>query len=212
MATEIWINIGSGNGLLPDGTKPLPEPMLTYHQSSPVAFTWGQFHTKCSIYPWHEFENHQFKVTATFPRGQWVNSLWPSGTVWHRSSWSSLVQARACHLFGTKPLPKPMKTDCKLDPREHNLILIKLIDFSLLEFNFKILSAKWWPFCWGPKVFREASQGCCNCILDLLHRLPNAQPGNWTQDDCHFADNISKFVFLYENFCVATKICPQGSN
>ena len=24
-------NIGSGNGLLPDGTKPLPEPMLTYH-------------------------------------------------------------------------------------------------------------------------------------------------------------------------------------
>ena len=28
----IWINIGSGNGLLPDGTKPLPEPMLTLHQ------------------------------------------------------------------------------------------------------------------------------------------------------------------------------------
>ena len=31
MATEIWVNIGSGNGLLPDGTKPLPEPMLTDH-------------------------------------------------------------------------------------------------------------------------------------------------------------------------------------
>ena len=30
MATEIWVNIGSGNGLSPDGTKPLPEPMLTY--------------------------------------------------------------------------------------------------------------------------------------------------------------------------------------
>ena len=28
MTTEIWVNIGSGNGLLPDGTKPLPEPML----------------------------------------------------------------------------------------------------------------------------------------------------------------------------------------
>ena len=26
MATKIWVNIGSGNGLLPDGTKPLPEP------------------------------------------------------------------------------------------------------------------------------------------------------------------------------------------
>ena len=35
MATEIWVNIGSGNGLLPDGTNPLPEPMLTDHQWSP---------------------------------------------------------------------------------------------------------------------------------------------------------------------------------
>ena len=25
MAVEIWVNIGSANGLLPDGTKPLPE-------------------------------------------------------------------------------------------------------------------------------------------------------------------------------------------
>ena len=33
MATVILDNIGSGNGLLPDGTKPLPEPMLT---SNPI--------------------------------------------------------------------------------------------------------------------------------------------------------------------------------
>ena len=32
MALEILVNTGSSNGLLPDGTKPLPEPMLTYHQ------------------------------------------------------------------------------------------------------------------------------------------------------------------------------------
>ena len=30
MVTWISVNIGLGNGLLPDGTKPLPEPMLTY--------------------------------------------------------------------------------------------------------------------------------------------------------------------------------------
>ena len=30
MVTVILDNIGSGNGMLPDGTKPLPEPMLTY--------------------------------------------------------------------------------------------------------------------------------------------------------------------------------------
>ena len=32
MATWIWVNIGSGNGLLADGTKPISEPMLTNHQ------------------------------------------------------------------------------------------------------------------------------------------------------------------------------------
>ena len=29
MVSEILVNTGSGNGLVPDGTKPLPEPMLT---------------------------------------------------------------------------------------------------------------------------------------------------------------------------------------
>ena len=32
MTALISVNIGSGNGLLPNGTKPLPEPILTYHQ------------------------------------------------------------------------------------------------------------------------------------------------------------------------------------
>ena len=40
METGIYVNIGSGNGLLPDGTKPLPESMLTNGQWSVVAFTW----------------------------------------------------------------------------------------------------------------------------------------------------------------------------
>ena len=26
---QLWVNIGSGNGLVPSGTKPLPEPILT---------------------------------------------------------------------------------------------------------------------------------------------------------------------------------------
>ena len=32
VTTWIWVIIGSDNGLLPAGTKPLPEPMLTNHQ------------------------------------------------------------------------------------------------------------------------------------------------------------------------------------
>ena len=40
----IWINTGSSNGLVPDGTKPLPEPMLTYQQWGSVVSSWQQFH------------------------------------------------------------------------------------------------------------------------------------------------------------------------
>ena len=36
------VNIGSGNDLVPDGTKPLPEPMLTDHQWIQVTFIVGQ--------------------------------------------------------------------------------------------------------------------------------------------------------------------------
>ena len=32
--------------MLPDGTKPLPEPMWTYHVWGPVTITWGQFHKR----------------------------------------------------------------------------------------------------------------------------------------------------------------------
>ena len=36
MARYIWVSIGSGTGLLLDGTKPLSEPLFTYIQKSPV--------------------------------------------------------------------------------------------------------------------------------------------------------------------------------
>ena len=35
-----WFNIGSDNGLLPYGTRPLSEPMMTYHH-------WEKFYRKC---------------------------------------------------------------------------------------------------------------------------------------------------------------------
>ena len=51
MAAGIWVNIGSGNGLLPDGTKPLPEPMLTYHQGT-KGFIGGQFKKRYLSHQW----------------------------------------------------------------------------------------------------------------------------------------------------------------
>ena len=57
------VNIGSGKGLLPNGTKPLPVLMLI-NQWDLVAFTWEYHHRKYDIYPWYEIENNQFKFPA----------------------------------------------------------------------------------------------------------------------------------------------------
>ena len=43
MTSQTLVDMGSGDGLVPDGTKPLPEPMLTSHQQSPLELTWAQF-------------------------------------------------------------------------------------------------------------------------------------------------------------------------
>ena len=47
MEAEIWVNIGSGNDLVPDGTKPLAEPMLTIISEAQVTFISWQFHKRC---------------------------------------------------------------------------------------------------------------------------------------------------------------------
>ena len=43
MATGIYVNIGSGNGLLPDRTKPLPEQILTNDKWNAVSFPDSNF-------------------------------------------------------------------------------------------------------------------------------------------------------------------------
>ena len=48
MESKKLVNFGSCNGLLPDGTKQLPKPVMTDNQWGLVAFTWGQSCRKCS--------------------------------------------------------------------------------------------------------------------------------------------------------------------
>ena len=47
MATYILVNIDSGNDLLPDGTKPLPEPKVPSYWCGSDAVTLEQFHWEC---------------------------------------------------------------------------------------------------------------------------------------------------------------------
>ena len=68
-------NIGSQNDLLLNGTKPLPEPMLTSYQW----LSTGGIHLSNvtadaqAIILYFEFENYIFRITATTPRDQCVN-------------------------------------------------------------------------------------------------------------------------------------------
>ena len=63
----MWVHIGSGNGLLPNGTKPLLESMLT----SGVHLKSISLCAQAII----NYENHILEIPAISPRGQWVNEL-----------------------------------------------------------------------------------------------------------------------------------------
>ena len=67
--TYIGVNIGSGNGLLPDGTKSSPEPMVTNHHRWTVVFTISQ---DVFLNPYHVFGDYSFELTSKSHRGFWV--------------------------------------------------------------------------------------------------------------------------------------------
>ena len=73
MVTEIWINIGSGNGLLPDGTKPLPEPMLSYLQRCFVASHENNFIRNPMNLSLIIGVSEVTHMKLLYHRGKWVN-------------------------------------------------------------------------------------------------------------------------------------------
>ena len=54
-----------------------------------------------------------------------MNSSPPSAAYMCQSTRTAIIQVVACHLFGTKPLPEPMLTNCQLDPKEQTSVEFK---------------------------------------------------------------------------------------
>ena len=50
LVTQNLVSTGSGNGLVPNGIRPLLESILSYYIKGPAAFTWEQFHKIFSTY------------------------------------------------------------------------------------------------------------------------------------------------------------------
>ena len=60
---KIGVTIASGNnGLLPDGTKPLPEPVLTYYQQAPLIAIQVQIDYRCQSH-----QSLKLAPTVTYP-------------------------------------------------------------------------------------------------------------------------------------------------
>ena len=74
------VNIGSSNGLIPDGNKPLPEPVLTFHQWGIVAFSsWGPKadftrHARKDDNLWYDFEDKKSSIQQP-RRNRWHRKL-----------------------------------------------------------------------------------------------------------------------------------------
>ena len=73
-----WVHIGSSNGVLPDGTWPLHEPVLTLYMSGTVAFAWVHF---CNEFPNYNYiesvQNDSLKLRPHLPGDSELNSTLP---------------------------------------------------------------------------------------------------------------------------------------
>ena len=85
MGTLIHIKIWLSNSLLPGRTKPLPEPVLTYHRLRPMASYCIIIRKSKDTNQQHNNEKCIFTITSQSPRCQWVNGLflcWFKAIVW----------------------------------------------------------------------------------------------------------------------------------
>ena len=177
MAAGIWVNIGSGNGMLPDGRKPLPEPLLTYHQWGTVISIGGQFQK--------EYLSHQWPILAgKLLIWKFLRNL--PGTNATLTSFSLMLDVSVLHHNKISPSVSDLThwgrvthicvayltiiaSDNGLSPSRRQAIiwtnagilligplgikfseiLIKINTFSFKKMHLKLSSAKRRPFCLG---------------------------------------------------------------
>ena len=107
---------------------------------------------------------------------------------------------------------------------EFSEILIKIHTFSLKKMHLKMSLVKWRPFCLGLNVLKSyvPNNMICYQLITNSSATPstehNASP-SWTgstggtltpsspeQNGRHFADDIFRWIFVNEIFCILIKI------
>ena len=155
------VNIGSGNGLLPDSNKPLPVPLMTNHQWSLVAFICISDHAFGSCYLLQTFAmppqpQMQFAFTAQYaglsvcqlvqqPRVNYFRSLhWLD---WSRHLITILILLILYHQWGLNPRTTWNFFSFKMwfyFLKLYAIIVIFLFETSRIQWWFNHCGY-WWP-------------------------------------------------------------------
>ena len=223
MATKIWVNTDSGNGLLPDGTKPLPEPVLTGHQWSPATFILGQFHKR---YLNHQSIKSLLKMTylkfhLNFPGANELNRVFEGilPHIWKvcthcpktLTHWGRVTHICVGNLTiigpdnGLSPGQRQaiIRTNAGIlliEPLRTNFseISIEIHTFSFKEMHLKMSSGKWRPFCLSLNVLRSLCE--LSVLIDAVSLFVNYGP--LVGPGTHLI-NVYEFmsVILNKNIC-----------
>ena len=141
LSPQTWVIISFGS------TKPLPEPMLTYHRWSLIAFTiWHKLLNRSTTHVW----NHTFKLTATSPWDQWVNIFKPhyislKSKSHHNDSLVVMISSGSSN-FSSHPLQWNGKVIILMKWRSHHFDEIFVTGSSKSCQNDNFCCSQWWKF------------------------------------------------------------------
>ena len=109
-----------------NGTNPLPDQNLAYHQSFSAVFTWGNF--SHGLYLWHMCGGNTFKIITT------------SHTDWHIKIWPYGMYRK---YYGTKPLQmvKCLMWEFSQWPACKFYTICVSLPYAILHYNDSMISA-----------------------------------------------------------------------
>ena len=161
----------SGNGLLPDCTKPLPEPMLTYHQWGSVTTIWGQFHEKYFSHQQLKLASKSFIQNFNIPNLPGANELKPPGILRPERDGRHLAEEIFTGILSEENF-------CILIQ-----ILLKFVHLDSIDIKSALVQVMAWVQI-GYKPLPEA-------MLTIIHTLYSISRLQWVKLPSYHLKNIS---------------------
>ena len=186
----IWVNIGSGNALLPYSTKPLSKPMLTFHWCGPVII-----HLRANSQEISQPSITRISLKISYLK---FHSYLPgvNETHWGRDKMDAISQTTFSNAISwMKMFEFRLKFHWSLFLRFQLTIYQHWFRYWLgaVQATSHYLN-QWWLIYWciyASLGLNELTNGaCCLAAITILvpyHIVNTLKP---RQNDCHFSDDI----------------------